>query len=294
MTTGSESERDYGAVDIVVAPFTPLEVANGQIGVDEAFMDKVRMPAELRRGVELTDYVAMMDRARVECSLPVAVHAGDMRMKYSFAIPHERVAEYCERFPGRFDGLAGIDPSATMRGLRELEHAVSDSASSETPLPTLVRAAPGPRPLLPLLREVLRARHPDHDAGRPLPRLPAGPHPPVGRAADQSRPRSNRFPGAAADRHPPRRPWTEEMISVLSNTRTSTWRATPTRRSTGQGHSSTTRIARAGRKCLFGTDWPVISPERAIREVDELELPAPAKRKLLRDNALKLFRLPGG
>ena len=39
-------------------------------------MDKVRMPAELRRGVELTDYVAMMDRARVECSLLVAVQRG--------------------------------------------------------------------------------------------------------------------------------------------------------------------------------------------------------------------------
>ena len=32
-----------------------------------------------------------------------------MRMKHSFAIPYERIAEYCEKYPGRFHGLAGID-----------------------------------------------------------------------------------------------------------------------------------------------------------------------------------------
>ena len=45
-------------------------------------------------------------------------------------------------------------------------------------------------------------------------------------------------------------------------------------------------------KCLFGTDWPVIDPERAMREVEELELREDAKKKFLRDNAIRLFRLP--
>ena len=44
-------------------------------------------------------------------------------------------------------------------------------------------------------------------------------------------------------------------------------------------------------KCLFGTDWPVIDPERAMREVEALGLRPEPKQKLLRDNALKLFRL---
>jgi len=45
-------------------------------------------------------------------------------------------------------------------------------------------------------------------------------------------------------------------------------------------------------KVLFGTDWPVIDPERAIAEIEELGLRPEPARKLLRDNALRLFRLP--
>jgi len=43
---------------------------------------------------------------------------------------------------------------------------------------------------------------------------------------------------------------------------------------------------------LFGTDWPVIDPERALREIDELGLKPEAKACLLRGNALEVFRLP--
>ncbi|HSN72472.1 MAG TPA: amidohydrolase family protein, partial [Steroidobacteraceae bacterium] len=42
-------------------------------------------------------------------------------------------------------------------------------------------------------------------------------------------------------------------------------------------------------KVLFGTDWPVIDPERAVREVDALELRPASKRQLMRDNALRVF-----
>ncbi|MBT5894657.1 MAG: amidohydrolase, partial [Rhodospirillaceae bacterium] len=39
-------------------------------------------------------------------------------------------------------------------------------------------------------------------------------------------------------------------------------------------------------------DWPVIDPERAMAEVNALDLREGAKAKLLRGNALKMFRLP--
>lgn len=45
-------------------------------------------------------------------------------------------------------------------------------------------------------------------------------------------------------------------------------------------------------KCLFGTDWPVVEPVRAMQEVEELGLRPKPKRKFLRDNAMKLFKLP--
>jgi predicted TIM-barrel fold metal-dependent hydrolase len=43
---------------------------------------------------------------------------------------------------------------------------------------------------------------------------------------------------------------------------------------------------------LFGTDWPVIDPERAVREIDALGMRPDSHRLMMRDNALRVFRLP--
>jgi len=46
-------------------------------------------------------------------------------------------------------------------------------------------------------------------------------------------------------------------------------------------------------KVLFGTDWPVIDPERAVADIAELQLRPESHRKLMRDNALAVFtKLP--
>lgn len=44
-------------------------------------------------------------------------------------------------------------------------------------------------------------------------------------------------------------------------------------------------------KVLFGTDWPIIGFERAMREIDALELRDGPKQKLLRDNAVRVYGL---
>ena len=46
------------------------------------------------------------------------------------------------------------------------------------------------------------------------------------------------------------------------------------------------------KRVLFGTDWPVIDPERAVSEIHELKLRPDAAKLLMRDNALRVFRLP--
>ena len=43
---------------------------------------------------------------------------------------------------------------------------------------------------------------------------------------------------------------------------------------------------------LFGTDFPVLGFERTRAEIEALELPEPAKRKFLRDNAIRVYNLP--
>ena len=44
-------------------------------------------------------------------------------------------------------------------------------------------------------------------------------------------------------------------------------------------------------KVLFGTDWPVIDPERAVKEISDLNLRDEPMQKLMRDNAHRVFKL---
>jgi predicted TIM-barrel fold metal-dependent hydrolase len=42
---------------------------------------------------------------------------------------------------------------------------------------------------------------------------------------------------------------------------------------------------------MFGTDWWVIDPERAVAEVHDLSFREGPLRKIMRDNALRVFNL---
>ena len=46
-------------------------------------------------------------------------------------------------------------------------------------------------------------------------------------------------------------------------------------------------------KVVFGTDFPVLQFERTRQEIEDLGLRAEPKRKLLRDNARRLYKLGG-
>ena len=44
-------------------------------------------------------------------------------------------------------------------------------------------------------------------------------------------------------------------------------------------------------KVIFGTDFPVIDMERAMQEIQALELNPESQRKFLRDNVIRLYNL---
>ncbi|MES2860734.1 MAG: amidohydrolase family protein, partial [Pseudomonadota bacterium] len=44
-------------------------------------------------------------------------------------------------------------------------------------------------------------------------------------------------------------------------------------------------------KVMFGTDWPVIDPERAVREMKDHRLRPASYDQVIRGNAVEVFRL---
>jgi predicted TIM-barrel fold metal-dependent hydrolase len=88
-------------------------------------------------------------------------------------------------------------------------------------------------------------------------------------------------------------PWVEEMISVAykhPNVYVATDAYTPRHWPASLVHF----IATWGRdKVLFGTDFPVLTFQGALREIDELRLPPASAQRFLRDNAVELYNLHG-
>ena len=281
-----------GIVDIVVNLFTPQEVENKQTGLDEDFKEQVRMPKEMRGGVTIDQYLDKMDLAGIERSLLIAVRAGDIRVPESFEIPYSRVYEICQEHPARFSGLAGIDPFRGMAGLKDLEEAVNDMGFVGAHLyPHWCELPPDHAKYYPYYAKCCELDIPIMmQVGHNLiysrnRRLPS-----VGKPIylDQV---AIDFPELKLIGIHIGIPWTEEMISMCwkhENVFTAGDAYAPKYWPEAFVHYANSY----GRnKVMFGTDWPVIDPIRAVKEVEDLGFREEAKKLIMRDNALKVFNL---
>ena len=281
-----------GIIDIVVNLFTPQEVENKQTGLDESFKEQVRMPKEMRGGVTIDQYLDKMDLAGIERSLLIAVRAGDIRVPESFEIPYSRVYEICQEHPARFSGLAGIDPFRGMAGLKDLEEAVNDMGFVGAHLyPHWCELPPDHAKYYPYYAKCCELDIPIMmQVGHNLiysrnRRLPS-----VGKPIylDQV---AIDFPELKLIGIHIGIPWTEEMISMCwkhENVFTAGDAYAPKYWPEAFVHYANSY----GRnKVMFGTDWPVIDPIRAVKEVEDLGFREEAKKLIMRDNALKVFNL---
>ena len=282
-----------GAIDIVCNLFTEREVAEGRTGLDETFKAQIRMPEEMRGGVSIPRYLEKMDAAGIDRTLLVAVRAGDLAVKGSFEIEYSRVAEVCAEHPERFSGLAGVDPFRGMAGIYQLQEAVESLGFVGAHLyPHWFGLAPNDRRYYPYYAKCCELDIPIMmQVGHNLiysreRRLPS-----VGRPITLDEVAID-FPELKLIGIHIGVPWTDEMISMawkhenifigVDAYAPKHWPPQIVHYLNSYGQD----------KVLFGTDWPVIDPERAMAEVNEMDLRPGAKAKLLRDNALKLFRLP--
>jgi len=279
-----------GAIDIVCNLFTPEEVRNGQTGLDEAFKVQVRMPEDMRGGVTIENYLARMDRAGIERSLLIAVRAGDMNVRGSFEIPYQRVADVCRQHPDRFSGLAGIDPFRGMQGLRDLEWAVKTLGFVGAHLyPHWCELPPDDAKYYPYYAKCCELDIPIMmQVGHNLVYSRQRRLPSVGRPICLDRVAID-FPELRLIGIHIGIPWTDEMISMCwkhENVYTAGDAYAPKYWPPQFVHYANTY----GReKVMFGTDWPVIDPERAVSEIAALGLRSESHAQLMRGNALRLF-----
>ena len=284
-----------GHIDIVCNLFTPREVAEGRTGLDEDFKAQVRMDEAIRGGVSLDDYLKKMDRAGIERSLLIAVRAGDLRVQGSFEVPYDYVLEACRAHPDRFSGLAGVDPTRGMQGLRDLEVAVAEYGFVGAHWYPHWFAMPPDAPQIypyyakcceldiPIMMQV--GQNLVYSRSR---RLPSVARPIL---LDQV---AIDFPELALIGIHIGVPWTDEMIAMCwkhDNVYVAGDAYAPKHWPAQLVHYANTY----GRnKVLFGTDWPVIDPERAVAEVADLGLREASHAMLMRANALEVFKkLPG-
>jgi len=281
-----------GIIDIVVNLYTPQEVELGQTGLDEEFKKQVRMPEKMRSGVTIPDYIKKMDQAGIERSLLIAVRAGDIRVPESFEVPYESVHKVCSEYPDRFSGLAGIDPFRGMQGLRDLENAVNEMGFVGAHLyPHWCELPPNHRKYYPYYAKCSELGIPIMmQVGHNLVYSRKRRLPSVGKPIylDQV---AIDFPELKLIGIHIGIPWTEEMISMCwkhENVYTAGDAYAPKYWPESYVHYANSY---GQKKVLFGTDWPVIDPVRAVEEFNQLNFRESASQRILRENALEVFNL---
>lgn len=253
-----------------------------------AFWQKVKILGETATGIPLDEQLRRMDAAGIEKGLLIATTGGWEGSDIHFEKPIERIAEVVAAHPARFRGIAGINVTRIVPWLRRLEMAVRDLGFVGAHLyPHWFGRPPDDPVYYPFYAKCA-------ELGVPIQIQ-------VGHSAQQFLPTVARpmtldriaidFPELTIVGIHIGYPWTEEMIAVA-------WKH-PNVFIGSDAHAprywdpSFVRFinTRGQDKVLFGTDWPVVDFARARAEIDELDLRDGPKRKLLFENAVRVYRL---
>jgi len=237
-------------------------------------------------------FIEKMDRAGIEHVFLIAVKAGSAMHKIHRHISYERVAAMVQKHPTRFSGLAGVDPTEGMKGLARLEYAIRELKFVGAHLyPHWFEQAPDAAIYypyysrceelgIPIMMQVGHCLVYQSDR-----RLPS-----VGRPITLDRVAID-FPNLTIIGIHLGYPWVDEMISVCTK-HPNVYMAGDAYAPKHWGPTVVHYANTYGQdKFLFGTDWWVIDPERAMTEFAELGFRPEAARKVLRDNAHRIFNL---
>ena len=277
-------------IDAVVNIHTPEALAGRPDR--RAFLTKLRVDPKLHDGFTLEEMVAEMDSAGVDRAFLIAAKVGSLGPPACYHVPYGLVADAVRKYPNRFSGLAGVDPTEGMEGVRQLERVVKEHGFiGAHSYPHWFELAPDHARYYPFYAKCVELdvpiqlqvgqshiydpRYPRRSVGRPItldavacdfPELKLiGIH--VGIPwADEMIAMAWKHPNVyiGADAHSPKY-WPPSFVQYLN--------------SYGQD------------KVIFGTDFPVLRFKRTIEEIEALGLKPQVLRKFFGENARRLYRL---
>ncbi len=250
------------------------------------------MFASLRRwmGAELPDEVPLeltlgaLDAGGVNVAVVSAWHGPDGPL-----IGNDEVAAIVRAAPDRFVGAAAVDLRDPVAAVRELRRCVLDLGFvALRAIPWLWGWPPNDRRYYPLYVACVELGIPfctqvghtgplrTSETGRPIPYIDDV-------ALD--------FPELVIVGGHIGYPWTEEMLA-LARKHENVWIDTSAYTARRYPAALVDELRRPHHKVLFGSNFPMITPERCLEDLGGLGLEAQQRERFLSGNAQSIFRLP--
>jgi predicted TIM-barrel fold metal-dependent hydrolase len=283
--------NEYLAIDAVTNIWTPEALSHRPNWTDQFFIDKVKGKHD-SGGISLEAMLSQMDEAGIERAFLVAAKTGRLGLPGSYHMPAEVVADAVALHPTRFSGLIGIDPYMGMDGVRALEDAVTNRGFIGAHLyPHWFELAPNHAKYYPFYAKCIELDVPIQMQ--------------VGQSLIYSKEQRCRSVGrpiylddVACDLPELKLigshvgiPWHDEMIA-MSWKHENVYMCTDAHSPKYWPESVVKYLNSYGQdKVIFGTDFPVLRFKRTVDEIDAFELKPQARRKLMRDNALRIYGL---
>ena len=279
------------AIDAVVNIRT-AEALRLQPDRKKFYVDKMRVKPETFEGITLEEMLRRMDAAGTERSFLIAAKVGVKHHPACYHVPYELVADAVQKYPARFSGLAGIDPTEGMAGVRALEHAVREYGfiGAHT-YPHWYELAPDHARYYPFYAKCVELDIPiQMQVGQSMVYDAAYPRRSVGRPICLDNIACD-FPELKLAGIHVGIPWTDEMIAMAWK-HTNVYIGCDAHRPAYWPESFIKYINSYGQdKVIFGTDFPVLDFERTRADIEALNFKPAVLQKLLRDNALRLYKL---
>lgn len=284
---------DIPAIDIVCNIFTE-EVGQYRPKNRAAFYQgKMKVGDSTMKGVSLDEMLRRMDAAGTERAFLIASKNGPLGHPSCYHLPYELVERAVKQYPERFYGLAGVDPTEGMEGVRALERAVKEMGfiGAHT-YPHWFELPPNHARYYPFYAKCVELDIPIQlQVGQSMIYAADYPRRSVGRPITLDDVACD-FPELVLIGIHIGIPWADEMVAMAWK-HANVYIGSDAHSPKYWPPSFLHYIKTYGQdKVLFGTDFPVLGFERTRSEIEAMDIPYAARRKFLRDNAIRIYKLP--